>query len=90
MEILRGWLPDNRYNFACANDMFETTGDYVTQRFKTCVPDTWLPLFTTFLVQIVHFDQGNPDRVVFAAHDGRVISRGKCSNDGAFPIITRR
>jgi len=49
-----------------------------------------LPLLATFLVQPVHFDEGDADRVVLAAHDRGVTSWRECTHDGALPIITGR
>src|SRR5437667_11931126 len=43
-----------------------------------------------FLVQPVHFDQRDTDRVVLAAHDRGVISWRERRDDGAFKIIGRR
>src|SRR5438309_949735 len=43
-----------------------------------------------FLVQPVHFDQRDTDRVVLAAHDRGVISRCERRDDGALKIIGRR
>ena len=49
-----------------------------------------LPLLATFLVQPVHFDEGDADRTVLAAYDRGVISRRERRDDGALKIVGRR
>src|SRR5436309_2572183 len=41
------------------------------------------------LLQIVHFHQSNPGRVVHPAHDGGVVACWQVCDDRRFPSVTR-